>query len=73
MRILTGGGAEIATAALEANLVDQFLVVIHPVMVGGGKPALRISSRRNFTLVDPRRFDTGAVYLRYDILSGAGR
>jgi dihydrofolate reductase len=67
------GGAEIATAALEANLVDEFHVVVHPLMVGGGKPALRISSRRNFNLVETHRFDTGAVYMRYDILSGSGR
>lgn len=67
------GGAEIATAALEANLVDEFHVVVHPLMVGGGKPALRPSSRRNLNLVETRRFDTGAVYLRYDVLSGSGR
>lgn len=67
------GGAELATAALEANLVDEFHVVVHPLMVGGGKPALQISSRRNFNLVETRRFDTGAVYLRYDIPSTSGR
>ena len=42
-------------------------------MVGGGKPALQIASRRNFNLVEARRFDMGAVYLRYDIISGSGR
>lgn len=55
MRILRDGGAEIVTAALEANLVDELHVVVHPLIVGGGKPALRISSRRNFNLVEPRR------------------
>jgi len=67
------GGAELASAALEANLVDEYHVVVHPVMVGGGKPALQISSRRDFTLVETRSFDTGAVYLRYDIFSGSRR
>lgn len=67
------GGAELATAALEANLVDEFHVVVHPLIVGGGKPAIRTSSRRDFSLVETRRFDTGAVYLRYRILSGSGR
>jgi dihydrofolate reductase len=63
------GGAELATAALEANLVDEFHVVVHPLIVGGGKPALHTSMRRNFSLLESRPFDTGAVYLRYRILT----
>lgn len=61
------GGAELATAALEANLINEFHVVVHPLIVGGGKPALQTSLRRNFSLIETRSFDTGAVYLRYHI------
>jgi dihydrofolate reductase len=63
------GGAELATAALQANLVDEFHVVVHPVIVGGGKPAFKTSLRRNFSLIESRRFDTGSVYVRYHIPS----
>ena len=63
------GGAELATAALQANLVDEFHVVVHPVIVGGGKSAFKTSLRRNFSLIESRRFDTGSVYLRYHIPS----
>lgn len=62
------GGAELATAALKANLIDEYHVVVHPLIVGGGKPALQTSSRRNFNLIETRRFDTGAIYLRYEVL-----
>ena len=70
-RDISIGGAELATAALEANLIDEFHVVVHPLIVGGGKPALRTSSRRNFSLIETRQFDTGAVYLRYDMRTGS--
>ena len=63
------GGAELASAALEADLVDEYHVVVHPVIVGAGKPALKASLRRNFSLIETRRFDTGSVYLRYHALS----
>lgn len=65
------GGAELATAALVANLIDEYHVVVHPLVVGGGKPALRTSLRRNFRLIETRTFDTGAVYLRFQVLSAS--
>jgi dihydrofolate reductase len=68
-RDISIGGAELATAALQANLVDELHVVVHPLIVGGGKPALKTSLRRNFNLLETRRFDTGAVYLRYRVPS----
>lgn len=67
------GGAELATLALNANLIDEFHVVVHPIMVGGGKPAFKISSRHDFRLLETQRFDTGAVYMHYEIQSGASR
>ncbi|MEI9938128.1 MAG: dihydrofolate reductase family protein [Pseudomonadota bacterium] len=63
------GGAELATAALQANLVDELHVVVHPLIVGGGKSAFKGSQRRNFSLIESRRFDAGSVYLRYHIPS----
>lgn len=67
------GGADLATAALEAGLIDEYHVVVHPLLVGGGKPALRTTSRVNFSLIETRRFDTGAVYLHYAVLGEPAR
>jgi len=61
------GGAELAGLALEAGLVDECQLFLHPVLVGGGKPAFRGAFRRNLELLETRRFDTGAVHLRYRI------
>jgi dihydrofolate reductase len=59
------GGAELAGLALESDLVDECHLFIHPVIVGGGKPAFRPGSRRDLELLETRRFGTGAIHLRY--------
>jgi|SRR5579862_2616411 len=63
------GGAELAGIALEAALVDECHLFIHPVVVGGGKPAFSAGLRRNLELLETRRFDTGVIYARYFIRS----
>ncbi|MEY2430345.1 MAG: hypothetical protein QOC92_70 [Acidimicrobiaceae bacterium] len=64
---LTVGGARLAAHALEAGLVDECHLLIHPVLVGGGKPALPRDIRADLELLDDRRFSNGVVYLRYRI------
>ena len=64
---ITVGGAELARVALDADLVDECHLFVNPVIVGGGKPAFRTASRRNFELLESRRFDTGVVHLRYRV------
>lgn len=61
------GGAEIATLALAAGLLDECHLFLNPVIVGGGKPAFRTSQQRNLDLLDTRRFDTGVVHVHYRI------
>lgn len=64
---LTVGGAHLAAQAFEAGLVDECQLLIRPVLVGGGKPALPTGIRVDFELLDDRRFDNGVVYLRYRV------
>jgi dihydrofolate reductase len=64
------GGAELAGLALEADLVDECQLFLHPVIVGGGKPAFRAALRRNLELLETRRFGTGVNHLRYRIRGG---
>ena len=59
------GGAELAGLALEADLVDECHLFLHPVIVGGGKPAFRAALRRDLELLETRRFGTGAIHLHY--------
>jgi dihydrofolate reductase len=62
---LTVGGAELAAQAIEAGLVDEYQLLLVPVIVGGGKRALPDDVRVNLELLDERRFRNGTVYLRY--------
>jgi dihydrofolate reductase len=66
------GGAELAGIALEADLVDECHLFIHPVVVGGGKPAFHAGLRRKLELVETRRFGTGVIQARYFIKSANG-
>lgn len=66
------GGAELAGLAMAAEIVDECHLFIHPVVVGGGKPALQSATRRNLELLETRRFDAGALYMRYRTVGDAG-
>src|SRR6185369_2102220 len=59
------GGAELASLALKADLVDECHLFLHPMIVGGGKPAFRPALRRNLELLEMRRFDTGVIHVHY--------
>src|SRR4051794_12853329 len=61
------GGPELAGVALAAGLVDELHLVVVPVVVGGGKPALSDGVRMELDLLDERRFTSGTVYLRYAV------
>ena len=62
---LSIGGAELAGQAIAAGLVDELQLLLVPVLVGGGKRALPNDVRARLELLDERRFQNGAVFLRY--------
>ena len=64
-RDLTVGGADLASQALTAGLVDECILFVWPVAVGGGKPALPADARLSLELLDERRFANGVMLLRY--------
>jgi len=65
-REISIGGPELAAQAIEADLVDEIHLLLVPVAVGAGKPALPIHSHLPLQLLDHRSFGNGTVYLRYD-------
>ena len=64
-RDLSVGGPELAGQAIRAGLVDEFHLLLSPVIVGGGTPALPDDVRVALELVDERRFGNGVVHLHY--------
>jgi dihydrofolate reductase len=61
------GGAELAAEAFRNGLVDEFGLLLAPVSVGDGKPALPWDVRVRARLVDEHRFASGMVHLRYEV------
>ncbi len=67
-RDLLVGGPNLAEQALQAGLVDECLLFIWPVVLGGNKPALPHDTRLDLELLDEHRFNSGVVHLRYRVL-----
>jgi dihydrofolate reductase len=66
---LTVGGANLAAYAFRAGLVDECQLLIYPVFLGAGKPALPSDTRADLELLDERRFGNGVVYVHYRVVS----
>jgi dihydrofolate reductase len=64
-RDITVGGPDLAAQAIEAGLVDEFQLLVVPVVVGGGKQSLPDNVSLKLELLDERRFGSGVVYLHY--------
>ncbi|MEO7588273.1 MAG: dihydrofolate reductase family protein [Arachnia sp.] len=64
---LSIGGAEIAAEAFRHGLVDECVLLLCPVLVGGGKPALPRGLRLDLKLLELRRFTNGVIYLHHAV------
>lgn len=61
------GGPTLAASLIEAGLVDEFRLVVHPVILGGGKPYFpNLKAPTNLMLLETHHFSSGAMYLRYE-------
>jgi dihydrofolate reductase len=62
------GGGQINSLLLNANLIDQMIISIHPVALGQGIKLFRDESlkRLNFKLINHQVFDRGLVQLTYE-------
>lgn len=66
-REISIGGSDLAAQAIEADLVDEICLLLTPIAVGAGKPALPIHNHLPLQLLDHRSFGNGTVYLRYTL------
>jgi len=64
--LLLMGGAELAAQLTARGLIDEYLVFVHPVVLGGGKrPFAEDTARLGLELVESRTFDGQVVLLRF--------
>jgi dihydrofolate reductase len=64
-RDLAVGGSDLAAQAIKAGLVDEYHLVLAPVVVGGGIRSLPDHVHLPLELLEERRFSGGMVYLHY--------
>src|SRR3954447_21086660 len=63
------GGASLTTSLLNAGLIDEFLLAIHPVILGAGKPLFAGINQRNWLkLESSNRYENGLVINKYSII-----
>ena len=62
------GGATLAAQVAESGLIDEYRVMVYPVLVGGGIPYFARRARRvDLELVETRTFSSNVAYLRYRV------
>ena len=60
------GGAMLTTALLNADLIDELWLSVHPILLGSGKLMFQnIENRKMFILKDTKTYESGLVSLRY--------
>lgn len=66
--IIVYGSGKIATALIKLNLVDEYVLWVHPVVLGKGKPLFKsLHNDLQLKLLDTKIFGSGVVVLCYGI------
>jgi dihydrofolate reductase len=69
------GSASIVQALAAADLVDEYRLYLHPVVLGAGKPLFREDGidRRDFRLTGLARYDNGVIGTIHERTDGGAR
>src|SRR5439155_8852012 len=60
------GGPTLAATFMRLGLIDEYRLVVHPVVLGAGTPFFPpLDERVGLRLVETHTFGSGFVYLRY--------
>ena len=62
------GSSNLCVTLIEAGLIDEFRLMINPVVIGSGTPLFKgIKQKLDLKLISERRFGNGNVLLSYKI------
>ena len=62
--VILGSGSIVRQLA-NLGLIDEYQLLVNPVVLGAGKYLFRDVARMNLKLLDSRIFTSGKVYLKY--------
>jgi dihydrofolate reductase len=61
------GGAKLTTSFVNHNLIDEYWLSVHPVILGAGKPLFQeINDRRWLNLIEHKAYSSGLVSFRFE-------
>jgi dihydrofolate reductase len=65
-KYMSVAGAGLASTFMQSDLIDEYWLHIHPVVIGSGKPMfLNVQDRTNLQLIETHTFKSGIVLLKY--------
>lgn len=60
------GSSDLSVSLIQFGLIDEFRIIVNPIVLGGGKPLFKgIRNRLKLELVKTRTFGSGNVMLYY--------
>jgi dihydrofolate reductase len=63
--IISIGGAEIASTAINLNLVDEIYAFMFPVLIGSGRKWIDVNAVKNLKLIETKQFEDGVLMVHY--------
>ena len=63
--ILIGGSAKLVQALMQHGLIDEYWLLVYPVVLGSGKRLFQEVSKTTLKLVETRAFSSGVALLHY--------
>jgi dihydrofolate reductase len=67
------GGAGLASSFMKLDLIDEYRLFVHPVVLGAGTPYFPpLDERINLQLAETRTFGSRVVYVRYRRVADGG-
>jgi dihydrofolate reductase len=60
------GGADLAATFMRLDLIDEYRIYVHPIVIGKGRPLFASDASVTLRLAETRAFGNGVVLLRYE-------
>ncbi len=67
--ILIDGSSALIHTLVPENLVDEYILHVYPLVLGGGKQLFPKGKRLNLKLIESQALPTGVVFQRYQSIS----